>query len=92
MPASDSSDGDARVRRLRERDFIVQRALFCCAGVFPREFREGASFFGGLVRFRPSSRLRHAGGGVPDAEPASNSSISARTMFEIGDLSLETRL
>ena len=72
VPASESSDGDARVRGLRERDFIVQRALFFCAGILAQEFREGASFFGGLVRFQPSSRLRHAGGGVPDADPASN--------------------
>ena len=72
--------------------FYSATCLFFVRGGLSTEFREGASFFGGLVRFRPSSRLRHAGGGVPDAEPASNSSISARTMFEIGDLSLETRL
>jgi hypothetical protein len=34
-----------------------------------------------LITFLPSSRLRHAGGGVPDAEPVSNLLLGAR--FEV---------
>ena len=34
-----------------------------------------------MITFLPSSRLRHAGGGVPDAEPVSNLLLGAR--FEV---------